>query len=145
MAVDAKPLDPEHPVVSMDEQPIQLLKKIPRVIPGTGNHAKRVDYEYERACTASIFVFCEALAGWRQVTVREQRTKVDWAHEVLDLIENRYGKASKLTLVCENLNTYTRWAIYQLIPVERARRIGKWLGLCHTKNPGNLLNITEKS
>ena len=58
LAVYARPLDPEHPVVCMDEQPIQLLKESRRVIPGTRIHAKRVDYEYERAGTASIFMFC---------------------------------------------------------------------------------------
>ena len=68
MAVYARPLDPEHSVVCMDEQPIELLKELRRVITGTRIHAKRVDYEYERAGTASIFMFCEALAGWRQVS-----------------------------------------------------------------------------
>ena len=58
LAVYARPLDPEHSVVCMDEQPIELLKELRRVITGTRIHAKRVDYEYERAGTASIFMFC---------------------------------------------------------------------------------------
>jgi len=143
LAVYARPLDPEHPVVCMDEQPIQLLKESRRVIPGTRIHAKRVDYEYERAGTASIFMFCEALAGWRQVTVRDQRTKVDWAHEVADLMENRFRNARKVTLVCDNLNTHTKGAIYQAFPAERARRIVERLDLCHTPKHGSWLNIAE--
>ena len=32
------------------------------------NRPRRVDYEYERAGTASVFLFSEPLAGWRQAT-----------------------------------------------------------------------------
>ena len=80
--VYARPYDPRHPVVCMDEQPIQLLKETRQPIAATKKHARRVDYEYERAGTASIFMFCEPLSGWRVVSVRERRTKVDWAQEV---------------------------------------------------------------
>ena len=75
----AQPYDARHPVICMDEQPIQLLKETRVPIPATKTHPRRVDYEYERAGTASIFMFCEPLSGWRQVTVRERRTKIDWA------------------------------------------------------------------
>jgi len=52
----AQPYDPRHPVVCMDEQPIQLLKETRVPIPATQEHPRRVDYEYERAGTASIFM-----------------------------------------------------------------------------------------
>lgn len=61
-----KPYDPNHPVLCMDEQPVQLIKEIRRPIPATRRRAKRVDCEYERAGTASIFLFAEPLAGWRR-------------------------------------------------------------------------------
>ena len=73
----AQPFDSRNPVVCMDEQPVQLLKETRTPIPATIQHPRRVDYEYERAGTASIFMFCEPLSSWRQVTVRPQRTKVD--------------------------------------------------------------------
>ena len=44
-----KPYDPSHPVLSMDEQPVQLIKEPRRPIPATRRHAKRVDCEYEPA------------------------------------------------------------------------------------------------
>ena len=75
----AQPYDPRFPVVCMDEQPVQLLKETRVPVAGTKAYPRRVDYEYERAGTASIFMFCEPLSGWREVQVREQRTKVDWA------------------------------------------------------------------
>jgi hypothetical protein len=61
----AQPYDAKHPVICMDEQPIQLLKETRVPIPATRKHPRRVDYEYERAGTASIFMFCEPLSNWR--------------------------------------------------------------------------------
>ena len=87
--VYARPYDSRYPVLCMDEQPIQLLEETRKPIAGTKNHARRMDYEYERAGTASIFMFCEPLSGWRQVTVQESRTKVDWAREVAKLLRTR--------------------------------------------------------
>jgi hypothetical protein len=71
------PHDPQVPVLSMDEQPMQLLKETRTPIAATKDHPKRVDYEYERAGTANAFLFCEPLAGWRQATVRERSPGVD--------------------------------------------------------------------
>jgi hypothetical protein len=51
----AMPYDPNCPVVCMDEQPIQLFKETRTPIPATVKHARRIDYEYERAGTANIF------------------------------------------------------------------------------------------
>ena len=66
----AQPYDQRYPVVCMDEQPMQLLKETRMPIPATKSQPRRVDYEYERAGTASIFMFCEPLSGWREVQVR---------------------------------------------------------------------------
>ena len=60
-------------------------------VPATADHPRRVDYEYERAGTASIFMFCEALSSWRRATARKRRTKVDWAEEVAGLLEGSYA------------------------------------------------------
>ena len=62
-----KTYDPSQPVICMDEQPAQLIKETRQPIPATKDHPQRVDYEYERNGTASIFMFCEPLAvGDRQ-------------------------------------------------------------------------------
>ncbi|PZO20046.1 MAG: hypothetical protein DCF25_07185 [Leptolyngbya foveolarum] len=84
-----RPYDPLCPVICMDEQPVQLLKETRQPIAATAKHGKRVDYEYERAGTDSIFMFTEPAAGWRQATVRERRTKTDWATEVASLMDGR--------------------------------------------------------
>ena len=73
------PYDSKCPVICMDEQPVQLVKETRQPIPATKSRARRVDYEYERAGTASIFMFTEPLSGWRQATARKRQTKRDWA------------------------------------------------------------------
>jgi len=58
-----KPYDSACPVLCMDEQPVQLIRETRQPIAATKKHAQRVDYEYERAGTASIFMFAEPLAA----------------------------------------------------------------------------------
>ena len=84
-----QPYDERFPVLCMDEQPVQLLKETRPPLEATTARPRRVDYEYERAGTASLFMFCEPLAGWRPVRVREQRTKIDWALEMAELLRGR--------------------------------------------------------
>ncbi len=51
----AQPYNPNSSVICIDEQPIQLQREVRTPIAATAKHAKRIDYEYERAGTASIF------------------------------------------------------------------------------------------
>jgi hypothetical protein len=139
----AKPYDPACPVLCMDEQPVQLQQEVRQPIPGTAKHGKRVDYEYERAGTANIFMFTEPLAGWREVAVRPTRTKVDWATEVARLLEGRYADREQVILVCDNLNTHTKGAFYEVFEPERARQLVRRLQFCYTPKHGSWLNIAE--
>ena len=139
----AKPYDPSHPVLCMDEQPVQLVKETRQPIAATTKHPRRVDYEYERAGTASIFMFTEPLAGWREATAREAKTKVDWAWEMARLLEGRYRNCTKVTVVSDNLNTHTKGAFYEAFPPARARKLVRRLEFCHTPKHGSWLNIAE--
>jgi hypothetical protein len=139
----AQPYDPKRPVLCMDEQPVQLLKETRAPIPATRRHPRRVDYEYERAGVASLFMFCEPLAGWREVSVRERRTRIDWAEEVERLMRTRYGDAEKIILVCDNLNTHSRGAFYEAFAPEAARAIVRRLEFRNTPKHGSWLNIAE--
>jgi hypothetical protein len=139
----ATPYNPAAPVVCMDEQPIQLLKETRTPIPATAKHGQRVDYEYERAGTASIFMFAEPLAGWREVRVRPTKTKIDWAVEMARLLEGRYAGCPQVILVCDNLNTHTKGAFYEAFPPARARELVRRLDFRHTPKHGSWLNIAE--
>ena len=141
--VYARPYDVTLPVLCMDEQPVQLLKETRVPMAATKDHPRRVDYEYERAGTASIFMFCEPLSGWRQVAVRERRTKIDWAREIEELLRTRYASADKVLLVCDNLNTHTKGAFYDAFDAETARALLSRLEFHYTPKHGSWLNVAE--
>jgi len=138
-----KPYDPARPVLCMDEQPVQLIKEARKPIKATAKHPRRVDYEYERAGTANIFMFTEPLSGWREATARETKTKVDWANEMARLLEGRYAACEKVILVSDNLNTHTKGAFYETFEPERARQLVRRIEFCHTPKHGSWLNIAE--
>jgi hypothetical protein len=138
-----EPYDPNYPQLCMDEQPVQLHKETRKSIPATKNHARRVDYEYERCGTACVFMFTEPLAGWREATARPQRTKVDWALELAGLLETRYKQARKVILVCDNLNTHTKGAFYEAFPAAKARSYVRRIEFRYTPKHGSWLNIAE--
>jgi hypothetical protein len=141
--VYARPYDPSHPVICMDEQPVQLIKEVRNVMPATTTLPKRVDYEYERAGTASIFLFAEPLAGWREATARPQRCKSDWAREVAARLDGRYADCATVTWVCDHLNTHTPGTFYEVFPPEQARAYVSRIEFVHTPKHGSWLNIAE--
>lgn len=138
-----KPYDPACPVLCMDEQPVQLVKETRTPIGATVDHARRVDYEYERAGTANIFMFTEPLAGWREATARVTKTKVDWAIEMGRLLEGRYADCAQVIVVSDNLNTHTKGAFYEVFEPARARAIVRRIEFRHTPKHGSWLNIAE--
>ena len=138
-----QPLDVRYPVVNMDEQPVQLLAaKYPDkgVVPG---YPMRVDYEYIRKGSASVFLFTEALRGWRKVSVRERKTAVDWAEEIKHLLDEDYPEAEQVILICDNLNTHQLSSLYKAFDAGEACRLSNRLVLCDTPKPGSWLNIAE--
>lgn len=143
LGIYKRPYDKRFPVVCMDEQPVQLLDEVNLPIAATKNHARRADYEYKRAGTVSIFMFCEPLAGWRDVAVRDRRTKQDWAIEMHRLLTGRFASAEKVTVVCDNLNTHVTGAFYETFAPSEARSLLDRLDLQYTPKHGSWLNIAE--
>ena len=126
-----------------DEQPVQLIGETRVPIPATKEHPERVDYEYERKGTASIFMFAEPLSGFRQATARPRRTKDDWAQEVAQLLDTRYAGVEQITLVCDNLNTHTKGAFYEAFPPDKARDYVRRINFVYTPKHGSWLNVAE--
>ena len=139
----AQPYNAAFPVVCMDEQPVQLTKETREPIAATREHPQRVDYEYERAGTACIFMFAEPLSGWRKVSAQPRRTKVDWALEIEELLGTRYADVEQVILVCDNLNTHTRGAFYEAFDAKKARELVQRIEFHYTPKHGSWLNIAE--
>jgi hypothetical protein len=143
LAVYQRPYDPRRPQICMDELNKQLLSEVTPPLPMAAGHAQRMDYEYVRGGTANLFMLCEPLRGWRQVTVTERRTKIDWAHCVKALVDVHYPDAECIVLVMDNLNTHTPASLYEAFAPAEARRIAERLEIHYTPKHGSWLNIAE--
>jgi len=141
--VYTRPYDPARPVVCMDETSKQLLRDVQApLLPAPGRPA-RMDYEYERSGVVNLFLCCEPLQARRWVAVTEHRTKVDWAHQIRELVDQRYPEAERIVLVMDNLNTHTPAALYDAFPPAEAKRLADKLEIHHTPKHGSWLNIAE--
>lgn len=137
------PYNPARPVVCMDEKPYQLLGEIRESWAMRPGDDKKVDSEYVRNGTCSIFAFVEPLGGKHHISVREHRTSVDWSEEIKYLVDEMYPNAEKIVLVMDNLNTHKPASLYKKYPPEEARRILKKLEIHYTPKHGSWLDIAE--
>lgn len=137
------PYDSSVPVVCMDEKPYQLLGEAREALPMRPGDLQKIDSEYKRNGTASIFVFIEPLGGIRHVSVREHRTAKDWAEEIRYLTDVSYPDKEKIILVMDNLNTHAIASLYKTFPAAEARRIARKLEIHYTPKHGSWLNIAE--
>src|SRR5471032_544149 len=131
------------PSSALTNSPCKLTKETRQPVPATKTHPKRVDYEYERAGTACLFMFAESLSGWRKISARPRRTKADWALEMEMLLRTRYASAQKVIVVCDNLNTHTAGAFYEAFGAAQARELVRRIEFHYTPKHGSWLNIAE--
>ena len=143
LEVYTRPYDPLRPQVCMDETSKQLLRDARDALPMAAGRRRREDYEYERGGVANVFMFMEPLAGRRWVDVTERRTKVDWAHQIKELVDERYPEAERIVLVMDNLNTHTPASLYEAFDPEEARRLCEKLEIHYTPKHGSWLNMAE--
>jgi transposase len=143
LEVYTRPYDPSRPQVCMDETSKQVLRDTRAALPMAPGRSRREDYEYERGGVANVFMFTEPLAGRRWVDITEQRTKVDWAHQIEELVDQRYPKAERIVLVMDNLNTHSPASLYEAFDPERARRLSEKLEIHYTPKHGSWLNMAE--
>jgi hypothetical protein len=120
-----------------------LIGEIREPIPAAPGHGELVDDEYVRKGVASIFVAVEALGGKRDVRITEQRTRIDWANFIKNLLDVHYPEAKKIVLVMDNLNIHNTASLYAAFPPEEARRLTRRLEIHHTPKHGSWLNIAE--
>ena len=143
LAVYAKPYNESNPVVCMDEKPYQLLDHVREPLPVKPGQIEKVDNEYQRNGTCSIFIFTEPLAGWRHVEALPRRTKADWAGKIKWLVDEQYPLAEKIVLIMDNLNTHTISSLYEAFRPEEAFRLAQRLDIHYTPKHGSWLNIAE--
>lgn len=143
LEVYQRPYDADRPVVCMDETSKQLVKETRVPQPAEPGRIERFDYEYERNGTANVFMFVEALRGWRKANITDQRRRSDWAGQVRELVDVHFPNAACITLVMDNLNTHHVASLYEAYAPEEARRLMSKLEIVYTPKHGSWLNIAE--
>ena len=144
LSVYSRPYNKNYPVVCMDEKPYQLLAdEYPSIEMSETNHIRRVDCEYLRKGTCSIFMFTEPLGAWREAHALPQRRAKDWANQIKWLIDEIYPDVEKIVLVMDNLNTHKISSLYKFFPPEEAFRLSQKLEIHYTPKHGSWLDIAE--
>jgi len=133
----------EEPLICMDETTKQLTVEICHSLPVQPGRVARFDNEYERNGVYNIFIFCEPLTGKRFTSVTEKRTKIDWAHQVKEILDVHYPDAKKVVLVMDNLDTHSGASFYEAYSPGEARRLLERLEIHYTPKHGSWLNIAE--
>jgi hypothetical protein len=135
--------DPKRPVVCVDETFKQLIGETREPLPPRPGAVERYDHVYVRNGTASLFLACEPLAGWRHIEVTEHRRRTDWALFIRALLEGRYREAERVVLIMDQLNTHSPASLYEAFPPEEAQRLAQRIEIHHTPKHGSWLNMAE--
>ncbi len=104
---------------------------------------EKIDAEYKRNGTCSIFAIVEPLTGYQHISVRERRTALDWAEEIQYLCDVMYPRAEWIVLVMDNLNTHTLGSLYKRFKPDEAHRLAEQLEIHYTSKHGSWLNMAE--
>ena len=112
-------------------------------LPRGPGRVERIDYEYERAGVANVFMLFVPLEGKRHVSVRKRRTAKDFADVVRELVDVHFPLAEKIILVNDNLNTHKIASLYKAFPPAEALRIAERIEMHYTPKHGSWLNMAE--
>ena len=143
LSVYSRPYDEKHPVVCMDEKPVQFFADFRKGFRSHKDGVQYEDYQYIRNRTSCIFRFTEPLASWRYADAQEHRTREDWAKQIDWLLTKQYPEADKVILVMDNLNTHNIASLYTTFEPKHARSLAERLEIHYTPKHGSWLDMAE--
>jgi hypothetical protein len=143
LRVYARPADPARPLICFDESGKDLKAHTRPPQPATPGHPARVDPEYARHGSANLFLWVAPHLGRRHVTVHAQRTALDWAEAMRELVDVHFPAAERIVVVLDNLNTHDPASLYKAFPPAEAARIWERLEVHYTPTHGSWLNLAE--
>ncbi len=138
-----RPHDPKRPLVCLDETNRQLTLETRPSIAAKPNQPKRMDYEYKRNGVVNLFMMFAPLEAKRHVRVSDQRTRVDFAACIKELVDVHYPEADQIVLVMDNLNTHSVGSLYEAFEPAEAKRLADKLDIHYTPKHGSWLNMAE--
>lgn len=141
--VYARPRDPRRPLVCFDETNKEQHREVIEPLPVKEKQAARIESTYERNGVSNLFMFFAPLENWRHVKVTDQRTSIDWAQCMKELVDVHFPDAEYIEVVMDNLNTHSPAALYAAFEPAEAKRIWDRLKLHYTPKHGSWLNMAE--
>ena len=127
----------------MDERPCQLLSEVMMPLPPGSNTPKRINSEYKREGTCAVMLAYDIDNGIRYTQVREHRSKKEYAEFMDQVITRHYAHAATVSLVQDNLNTHSKGAFYEHLPLQRAGELSRLINFVYTPKHGSWLNMAE--
>ena len=137
-----RPYEEEHPVVALDESPQQLVSEVRAGFTDAQGVEYR-DFEYKREGVADIYMVCELLRGQREILVKENHNRLNWAEVIRFIAEEMYPQAEKITIIQDNLSAHKPSALYEILPAAQAREILRRIEFVPTPKHGSWLNVAE--
>ncbi len=137
-----RPYEEANPVVCLDESPQQLVSEV-RTGFMDAHGVQYQDFEYKREGVADLYLVCEPLQGRREIFVKENHNRLNWAEVIRVIAEELYPQAAKITIVQDNLSAHKPSALYEILPAEQARAILRRIEFVPTPKHGSWLKMAE--
>ncbi len=109
-------------LICLDETSKQQARETRPPRPAAPGRPSACDHEYERNGVSSLFMLFAPLEGWRRVAVTDRRTKVDWARQIKQLVDEDYPERNGMMLALDNLNAHHPASLYASFAPAAARR-----------------------
>jgi hypothetical protein len=135
--------DPKRPLVCVDESQKEQRQDVIPPEPVAQDKPYRYDHEYVHNGRSNLFMIFAPHQAWRHVKVTEQRTALDFAECMRDLVDVHFPEAEVIRLVVDNLNTHNKASLYAHFPPEEAHRIASKLEFHYTPKHGSWLDMAE--
>src|ERR1044072_1355087 len=95
-------------------------------------------FDAKASCNFTISsLFCSS------VLFSLQRTQIDWAMYIKDLVDNHYSDAEQIIFVMDNLNTHHKSSLYEAFEPAEAKRLADRFEIHYTPKHGSWLNMAE--
>jgi hypothetical protein len=137
-----QPLDPQQPVVCLDEKPVTLHDEVRPASPAKPGREARRDSEYERCGTANVFCAVEPKAGKHFTYATPDRSGFEFTRVVFDLAM-WYREADTIHLVMDNLSSHTRKSLTDVLGKETGGEVWDRFTVHYTPKHGSWLNQAE--
>ena len=138
----ARPQNERHPVVALDERPVQLHDDVRQGRPSAPGKVARRDHEYRRCGTANIFCVVAPKTG-RHWTHATKNRKAPQFARAMKKVADAHPEAKKIHIVMDQLNTHCEKSLITAFGEAKGRALWKRFKVHYTPKHGSWLDPAE--